>query len=441
MRLNSDARSGEPAPAVDRSAHGRYRWYVLAVLTIAQGCHALDRSVIGLVLESVKREFGLTDGESGVLAGLSYGIAFGIAAIPFGLAVDRTNRRNLLAAALSVWSGFTVVCGFVNSYWALLLARSAVGAAEAGGSPTGISLISDYFRPSERASAVGYWYMSAGIGTFVAFLVGGVIAQNYGWRAVFIAFGLPGLVIALVLLLTVREPVRGAMDERLPEAPPASALSFGARARLIAGTPGLVHIMAALVIIAIASSGISAWLAALLIRVHGFSLLQAGVIVAFSLGFASSFGGGVTGYVVDRLHRARGFSAARSATISGIIPLISAVFAAGAFLVSSPLATVVLLIALGFFISAYNGPANGLVITIADKRVRGLSIATVQFGANLVGFAMGPVIVGTISQALGGETALRWGMVAMLVFYIWGSAHLLLSARALRRQSANASFD
>src|SRR3546814_19335083 len=93
---------------------GRYRWYVLAVLTIAQGCHALDRSVIGLVLEPVKIEFGLTDGEAGVLAGLSYGIAFALAAIPFGIAVDRFNRRNLLAMALRLWSGFTLICGLVT---------------------------------------------------------------------------------------------------------------------------------------------------------------------------------------------------------------------------------------------------------------------------------------------------------------------------------------
>ena len=103
-------------------------------------------------------------------------------AIPFGIAVDRFNRRNLLAVVLSLWSGLTVLCGFMNSYIGLLLARAAVGGAEAGGSPTGMSLLTDYFRPAQRASAVGYWYMSAGVGMLIAFMGGGIIAEHYGWR-------------------------------------------------------------------------------------------------------------------------------------------------------------------------------------------------------------------------------------------------------------------
>lgn len=388
--------------------------------------------MIGLVLEPVKREFGLTDGQAGLLAGLSYGGAFALAAIPFGMAVDRYNRRNLLAIALSLWSGFTIVCGLVNGYLALLIARSAVGAAEAGGSPAGMSLLTDHFRPAERASAVGYWYMSAGAGTLLAFLGGGFIAQHFGWRAVFIVAGIPGIAIALLLLATVREPVRGGMD------PPAHASlrdapspRLPARLRLIAGTPGLVHCMFALILIAVASSGIIAWLAALFIRSHGLALSQAGIIVAVALGLSSAVGGGLTGMYVDRINKRRGYSAARSAVVSAIIPLLSAAAAICSFTAPSPVLAIGFLFVLGFFVSAYNGPANGLIVTIADRRVRGLSISLVQFGANLVGFGLGPVIVGQISELLGGGLALRWGMVAVLAFYLWGALHFLLAARRL----------
>ena len=342
------------------------------------------------------------------------------------------NRRNLLALALSLWSGFTVICGIANSYLTLLLARSAVGAAEAGGSPTGMSLLTDYFRPNERASAIGYWYMSAGVGTLIAFMGGGFVAQHYGWRMVFIVAGIPGIIIAVLLMVTVREPVRGGMDPAV-HAKIASApkLGLGARLRLTAAAPGQLHCMFALILIAIASSGVAAWLAALFIRTHGFDLGQAGVIVAVALGLASAVGGGLTGMVVDKISKRRGFSAVRSAVVSAIIPLLSTVFAILSFMASSPVAAIGFLMFLGFFISAYNGPANGLVLTIADPRVRGLSISLIQFGANLVGFGLGPVIVGQVSEALGGGIAVRWGMIAVLGCYVWGSFHFLLAIRSL----------
>lgn len=429
---------GAAPDAAGRSpGRGRYRWYVLFVLALAQSCHALDRSVIGLVLEPVKREFGLNDQQAGLLAGLSYGVAFALAAIPFGMAVDRFNRRNMLSIVLGVWSGFTVICGLVNSYVALLLARSAVGAAEAGGSPTGMSLMTDYFRPGERASAVGLWYASGGVGTLGAFMAGGFIAQHYGWRAAFIAAGIPGLIIALLVFLTVREPVRGGLDpvrSPIAELEVAPRLGLFTRLALIARTPGLPHCMIGLVLVAVASSAIVAWLTPFLIRLHGLQLATAGTIVAICIGLASSLGVAGTGLVVDSLNRRFGFSAARSGLFSAGITTITAMCGLISFLASSTIVSVVFLILMGVFISAYNGPANGLVITISDSRVRGLSVAVVQFWANLVGFGLGPLIVGTVSLGLGGGVMLRWGMIAILGFYLWASVHFLLAARRLKQR-------
>ncbi|MDB5687197.1 MAG: transporter [Rhizorhabdus sp.] len=416
---------------------GRYRWYVLFVLALAQSCHALDRSVIGLVLEPVKREFGLSDQQAGLLAGFSYGVAFAIAAIPFGMVVDRFNRRNLLSIVLSIWSGFTLICGLANSYVALLLARSAVGAAEAGGSPTGMSLMTDYFRPAERASAVGLWYASSGVGTLGAFMAGGFIAQHYGWRAAFIAAGAPGLIIALLVFLTVREPVRGGLDPvraPIPEGETAPRLSLPARLLLIARTPGLPHCMIGLVLVAVASSAIIAWLTAFLMRIHHLQLATAGTVVAICIGLASSLGVALLGLFVDGLNRRRGFSAARSGLFAAGITAITAVLGAISFLAASTVVSIVFLILMGVFIAAYNGPANGLIITISDSRVRGLSVAVVQFWANLVGFGLGPLIVGTVTEGLGGGVMLRWGLVAILAFYLWGSLHFLLAARRLMKR-------
>jgi MFS family permease len=180
---------------------GRYPWYVLGILTLAQTCHGIDRAIIGLVLAPVGREFALTDGQLGMLAGFAYGIFFALATLPFGIAVDNWNRRNLMAAALTLWSGATALCGLATGFWTLVIGRAAVGTAEAGGSPTGMSLLSDYFGQDRRATAIGIWYLSSGIGLAIAFVVGGAIVQSVGWRWAFVAAGVPALLPGNRLLL------------------------------------------------------------------------------------------------------------------------------------------------------------------------------------------------------------------------------------------------
>jgi len=189
-----------------------YRWYVLAILTVAQTCHGIDRAIIGLVLKPLGQEFHLTGAQLGLLAGAAYGIPFALTAIPFGYAVDRYNRKALMSAALAAWSGATALCGAATGFWSMLAGRAAVGVAEAGGSPTGMSLLSDYFGTDKRSTAIGIWYLSSGIGFALAFFVGGWIVADYGWRWAFVAAGVPGLLLAPVLFLTVREPTRGQQD-------------------------------------------------------------------------------------------------------------------------------------------------------------------------------------------------------------------------------------
>src|SRR3546814_476496 len=221
--------------------------------------------------------------------------------------------------------------------------------------------------------------MSAGVGTLIAYMAGGYIAQHYGWRWVFIAAGIPGILIAIVLLLTVREPVRGGMDDdakadsKTNEEGSEDQLGFIQRLKLVFSEPSLVHCIAGLILVAIASSGLIAWMAPLLIRVHGMELATTGIIVALCIGLASSLGTAGTGLKVDAINKRRGFSARRSALFAAAMPILSTLFGTVAFLASSTVVSVIFLLLLGFVIAAYNGPANGLVITISDKRVRGLS--------------------------------------------------------------------
>lgn len=428
--MADEARVKQDGP-LPRLPDQRYRWYVLSVLTLAQSCHTLDRSIFGLLLEPLRQEFGLSDKQLGLLAGFAYGVAFAIAAIPIGLLVDRVNRRNMLAIALALWSGFTALCGLTTSYMALLFSRAAVGAAESAGAPTGLSLLTDHFKAGERSTAVSIWYVSAGIGTTLAFIGGGYMIQHHGWRSALLIAGAPGLAIALLLLLTVREPRRGAADvETAPAILPAGG--FWQKLRALLAVPGLAHCIAGIILANVTLSGIGAWIASFFLRTHGLSIAQIGIVVAISLGLLTSVGGLFAGLAVDAVNRVRGYHAAHAAVASAGLVLLGATLAGLTLVAPATGVAIVLFMACGTILTAHFGPANGLAITMAGSERRGLTVALIQFGSNLVGFGLGPLIVGIVSGYFPLESGVRIGLFALLVFSVWSSLHFLLAARAVK---------
>ncbi|WP_404477015.1 MFS transporter [Novosphingobium sp. BL-52-GroH] len=402
-------------------------------MTLAQTCHGIDRAIIGLVLAPIGREFALTDSQLGILAGFAYGIFFALAALPFGIAVDNFNRRNLMVAALTLWSGATALCGLAAGFWSLLLGRAFVGVAEAGGSPTGMSLLSDYFGEDRRATAIGIWYLSAGIGLAVAFVVGGMIVQGAGWRWAFVAAGIPGLLLAPVLLLTVREPRRGAHDSS-EATDDGERLRLGRRIRLLASRPGLLLCIFAIVLIAAGIYGMSIWLTTFLIRVHGIPIARAGLYIAIAYGGLGSLGGFLAGWVIDRVNRRRGgFAPARTTLFGAVIPLLTAMTGIGTVLVQDTGSMLVLLMACGFLSASYNGPIYAVIVTIAGPRLRGLAVSLVQLGANLIGVGAGTYLIGAVSDFVGGDAGVAWGIGTAMIFTFGGGVLLLLASRSIRR--------
>ncbi len=416
----------------ERSANTGYSWYVLAILTLVQTCHGMDRAVIGLVLKPIGDEFQLSGEHLGLLAGLAYGLPFALAAIPFGYAVDRFNRKRLLAAALTGWSGATALCAAASGYWSLLAGRAAVGVAEAGGSPTGMSILSDYFGPNRRATAIGIWYLSAGIGFAVAFFAGGMIVEAHGWRMTFILAGVPGLVLAPVLLLTLREPKRGVFDK----AEAAIKSSLGARLKDLMGRPGIAYGVTAISCIATGIYGMSTWLATYLVESRDIPLVQAGTIVAIAYGLLGSVGGLAAGWGVDRINaRYGGFDSARTTLIASAIPLMTAICGVAAVGLANPLLAIVFVMGAGLFSSSYNGPVNAMIVTQAGPNLRGLAISTVQTSANLSGVGLGTWLIGKISDVVGVTSGLAWGIGAAMVFCVLGAIFLLLAARQIAAAS------
>ncbi len=420
------AGGGEGQQVAGRS---RYRWYVLALLTAAQVCSYMDRTIIGIVIEPVRAEFGLSDGQMGFLSGLAFGLAFAVAAIPMGWLVDRCNRRKLLALIVALWSGLTMFCGLAQSYLMLLLSRMSVGAAEAGGSPTGVSILSDYFGPRERASAVAIWYSSSTLAVILTFLFGGFVAQQFGWRATFLFAGAPGLVVALLIFLTLREPVRGVLDHSGGKAQ-RQPLGLRQGAAYVLRRRGLMHCMAGIILSAATVSAMSIWMVTFLTRFHGLDLARAGMVAGIGLGIFGSLGGIACGFIADRLNKgSAALAPGRSALLCATTALLAIVFGMVAVLAQSTLVAVGFMFVYALFKTAHNGPANALMLGLVGSHVRGFSVSTLQIGTNLVSWGMGPLVVGLLSDYIGGPQSLRWALAITLLINAWAVAHYLLAAR------------
>ena len=279
------------------SASRRANW-ALAMLTCVYLVNSVDRQIISVVMEPIRQEFKASDKMLGATA-LGYSIAFALACLPVGWLIDRTRRVRLLAALLVAWSGLTALSGFSKSLIFLLLARAGVGAAEAGASPTIISLISDYFEPRRRSFAIGVCYMSTAFGVSASFLIGSLVASAHGWRTAFWVAGIPGLLLAAAIASTLREPARGVADSQGGSTgsiviPP----MFGALAQ-IRRDRALLHLTIAITLSALVFSSLWIWCGSILIRFHLFSLPEVGRLVAVA-GLFQAAGSWLGGYIGQR---------------------------------------------------------------------------------------------------------------------------------------------
>jgi predicted MFS family arabinose efflux permease len=359
-------------------------------------------------------------------------VPFALAAIPFGYAVDRYNRKTLMTFALSAWSAATALCGAVSGFWTMLAGRAAVGVAEAGGSPTGMSLLSDYFGTDKRSTAIGVWYLSSGIGTAVAFFVGGWIVVEYGWRWAFVAAGIPGLLLAPFLFFTVREPKRGQQDAAQDQ----SDAPLTERLRLLFARPGIGYAIAAITCIATGIYGMSTWLASFLVNSHAFSLPKAGLVVAIAYGILGSVGGLAAGWGADRINAKRGgFDPAHTVFLASAIPLLTAI--AGLLAVSADDASlaVAFLMVAGLLSASYNGPVYAVIVTVAGPQLRGLAVSAVQMSANLIGVGLGAWLIGKVSDMVGGKDGVAWGIGTAMLFCIAGALFLLLASRQIKKSN------
>jgi predicted MFS family arabinose efflux permease len=402
--------------------------YALGLLTVTYVFNFLDRQLLAILVEPIKAEFGVSDTAMGVLYGFAFALFYATLAIPVAALADRSVRRNILAVAAGLWSLMTVLCGFAAGYWQLLATRIGVAVGEAGGVPPSQSLVADYYPPEKRATAMAIFSSGTFIGTLLALVGGAYLAQNFGWRTAFIVVGAPGLLLAVLIRFTIKEPPRGAWDKSSSkkEEPSSIRETMATMWRLSAMRYTIMGCSFA----CIAGYGIGYWTPSFLIRVYGLSLVEAGLMVGAlgaSIGLLGSLFGG---WLCDRLslkgQRWRLLIPALSLLLS--LPLMSLFFVwpeSQLIRIGSlnfPLA-IFIYSAAGFVGSWWAAPTYVVVQALVAPGQRTLACAVLLLAMNLLGFGLGPVLIGGISDLLTpslGTNAIRYALLIGMVAYLAG---------------------
>jgi len=415
-------RSGEFA------ASDAYRRYVLGLLFVAYVVNFIDRSVLNILLEPIKREFSPSDTALGFLSGVAFAIFYATLGIPIARWADRGVRRDIIALALFVWSGMTALCGLACTFGQLVLARIGVGIGEAGCSPPAHSVISDYYPPERRGTAFAIYALGIPIGTAFGFFAGGWMAETLGWRAAFLFVGLPGIALALLVRLTLREPPRGHSEARGDAGPaPEPMLVIRAMWRIAS----FRHLAAAAALHAFVGYGVAAWNAAFLIRTHGMSVGAVGTWIAGIAIVGGGLGTFLGGYLADRLTPR---DARFSLWVPGASTLLAVPFAVSFYLLPDVRVALAIAGIPVFFGAMYLGPTFAITQALAPLRMRAVASAFLLFLINLIGMGLGPQVVGIASDLLAPSLArnsLRGALVMTVAFNFWSGLHYFLGARTL----------
>ncbi len=393
--------------------------------------NVMDRQVLSALVEPVKAEFGLSDLQMGMLLGSAFGFAHVVAMIPAGRLADRWSRRSVLGGGLFLWSALTSLTGLCQAVWHLFLARVGVAVGETVGSGPAQSLLADYFPIARRGTALSIHASGGTVGAMIGAALGAALGEVVGWRWTFVFFGVPGLLLAGLLVATVREPVRGAVDGMATTEP---APPFTEVLRRLLARPTFRHLLVAGSLNCLANYSLLAWAAAAMMRGHGLSLAEAGSRVGFYVILVSALGVVAAGLIADRLGRRdlRWYLWWPSIASAGSFPFLAALFVLPdpdvAFLVAIPGA---------FLNTMWVGTFNATVQLIASPTMRATSSALfLMITSGLVGQGLGPPIVGFLSDRLAptyGPDALRYALAVALAASVWAALHGVLAARTLER--------
>jgi predicted MFS family arabinose efflux permease len=423
--------SAAPLPVVEvpNSASVVLRWYVLVMMCLVYTLSIADRYATQQVLDPIRIEMHLNDLQISLATGLALAAFYVVFGFPLSWLIDRYSRRWIVALSMIAWSALTTLTGVARTPWQFVLARIGVGVGEAGGTPGANSLLSDYFPIARRPMALTIFSLGAPIGSWIATTIVGWLYDRYGWHAVFMILGVPGVVAGLLVLFTVSEPRRGQLDLNCEE----SAPSFAETMKFLWSQRSAVHIMVGSALTALWGWGLMAWTPAFLQRSYHLTPGESGAI----LGDMNLWGGSIatilTGWLMGRswfVHPCR------IAKLLGLW-IGAATFASfGIYWTHSLLMAKVMLWIFVPSIYFYIGPCFGMLNNLAQPRMRAMFCAATLFVANVGNLVIAPPLIGFLSDQFApasGTTAesLRLALLCVAPTGFWATAHYFLSVKRL----------
>jgi MFS family permease len=393
-----------------------YRNYVLTMLTLVYVFNFVDRQLIVILQESIKNELNLSDTQLGLLSGFTFAIFYVTLGIPIARFADKSNRKNTVTVSLALWSIMTALSGSARNFIQLLLARIGVGVGEAGGSPPAHAMISDYFPPEKRSTALSIYSTGIYFGLLTGFLMGGYLNQHLGWRTAFLVVGIPGIIFSVLFYTSVREPRKGATD--VNDAPATRSQSVGKVLKQLYSTNTFVYLALATGLHVFCIYGLLNWAPSFLARLHGMKNSEIGALLGPIFGFGGAIGSFAGGFLTDHFGK-------RDKRWYLKLPAYALFFQNTSF-------SLICLGCCASLQSMYLGPSIAVAHSLVPASMRSLTSAILFLVLNLIGLGLGPLFVGMISDQLApslGRESLRWAMSITIVVGLVSAMLFLITAK------------
>lgn len=409
---------------------------VLVHATVLLGCvnlfHALDRAALSVLIEPIKADLELSDTQLGVLTGFAFSLTYALFGIPLARLADTRNRVKLLSICLAVWSAATALAGLAQSFIQLALTRVMVGIGEAGGGPSSVSMLGDFYAPENRSRGMSWYQLGGAAGGTLGLALVGVLADYYGWRVALFALGLPGLFLSIVLVITLREPLRGLHQGAAGNFD--ADINWHQAIRQVLRRRTILHIYIAYGIGSFGGAGLSVWFGAFFMRSHALSLSEVGALLGGVVGLCTILGvmlGAALGPGAVKKDRRWELWWPGFASLITVPTWILTLYLDDIFLVCAMLALTIVVT------TSFVALVLTSIQSVLPAHLRGMGMAGLMFASNLLGVGAGPLLIGLLSDALTqslGDEALRYAMIISTSIIGWAAIHFFLAAKHLREE-------
>ena len=461
---------GRPGVSVRPVFSEGYTRGALIILMLIYASNFIDRTIINTLGQPIKVDLKISDSQLGLLQGFAFAIFYTVLGLPIGRLAEHKSRVTILTVCLLLWSGMTALCGTATNFLQLMLFRFGVGVGEAGCSPSSHSLIADYFPAQRRASALAVYAFGIPLGSSLGAMSGGWIAEHLSWRIAFFIVGAPGLILAVVARIFLREPPRGHSEVAVQDTtiPPPSMLAVAKR---MWSAPSFRHMTAGGALISFAGYGVGGFAQPYFIRNFHLGLAEVGLIFGLVAGISTGIGTLVGGFLTDWVGRQ---DRRWYALVPGIGYLLAVPFYLATYLVGSWHLALALIVLPGISSYCFLGPTFGVMHNLVEPRMRATATALLFFVLNMIALGGGPLFTGLMSdffaqhaftQAHLGQflsvcpggvgpkagpaalkalclttsaNATRWAILVTFGFGAWGSIHYFLAAFRIREDMAKA---